>query len=90
MEMRIVAIPNEALCAPGGHAFNCSIVEFQGRLHLFYRYTFGTSGATKIARCELNDNLMPLPGTTRFLDVPKLTREWRQSTIRAFSQSATG
>lgn len=70
--MRIVAIPNEALCAPGAHAFNCSIVEFQGRLHLFYRYTFGASEATRIACCELNDNLMPLPGTTRYLDVPKL------------------
>ncbi len=70
--MRTLAIPNEALYAPGGHAFNCSIVEFQRRVYLFYRYTFGTSGATKIARCELNENLMPIPGTVRCLDIPKI------------------
>lgn len=70
--MRTLAVPNESLHAPGGAAFNCSIVEFQGRAHLFYRYTFGASGATRIARCELNDNLMPLPDTIRCLDVPKI------------------
>ena len=70
--MRTLAIPNEALYAPGGLAFNSSIVEFQGRVHLFYRYTFGPSGSTKIARCELGDNLMPIPGTTRCVDIPTI------------------
>ena len=45
--MQTLAIPNEALYAPGGLACNCSIVEFQRRVHLFHRCTRWSSFITK-------------------------------------------
>lgn len=70
--MQIIDIPNELLMGKDVRCFNNSIINYQGRTFMLYRYEPYGTYATEIAMCELDQGFMPV-GPSKKIRIPRMT-----------------
>lgn len=71
-KMNIIEIPNDLLMGKDVRCFNNSIIDYQGRTWMLYRYEPYGSYPTEIAMVELDSSFMPI-GQSKKLRIPRLS-----------------
>jgi predicted GH43/DUF377 family glycosyl hydrolase len=70
--MNIIEIPNSSLMGENVRCFNNSIIDYQGRTFMLYRYEPNGDYPTEIAMVELDSSFMPI-GQSKKLRLPRLS-----------------
>lgn len=70
--MNIIEIPNELLMGKDIRCFNNSIVYYQGRIFMMYRFEPYQTAETELAMVELDPTFMPF-GSSRKLRIPRMS-----------------
>lgn len=70
--MNIIEIPNDLLMGKNVRCFNNSVIDYQGRTFMCYRYEPHGDYPTEIAFVELDSGFMPI-GESKKLRIPRLS-----------------